>query len=244
MEQGIIIGCDKAQEWLLPWWWQHYSKHNTHPVAFVDFGMSETAKKWSQKNGIYLFLPQLPEKQSIEIPEHVKIEWEARYGELWPFRSAWFKKPQACLHSPFTKSFWIDLDCQVKADLSPLFHLLSFGIEITLAKDLLPTHKESYFNSGIVGFTQNAPVLHRWAKLSLEHPDLFPGDQEALSKAIYLEPTAYLELPSIYNWSWSLPNNPEAKIIHFHGGQGKLHLIETVKNSKQVESFFQLFDSS
>jgi hypothetical protein len=56
-QSGIIVGCDANQEWLLPWWWDHYCKHNSYPVAFVDFGMSEAALAWCQEKGQCISLP-------------------------------------------------------------------------------------------------------------------------------------------------------------------------------------------
>ena len=38
---GVIVGSDYSQEWLLPWWWENYTKHNRYPVTFVDFGLSQ-----------------------------------------------------------------------------------------------------------------------------------------------------------------------------------------------------------
>ncbi len=56
MTKGILIGCDQNQEWMLEWWWAHYSRHNCYPVAFVDFGMSQEAKKWCQSKGHWISL--------------------------------------------------------------------------------------------------------------------------------------------------------------------------------------------
>jgi len=42
---GLITGCDETHEWMLPTWWKHYSKRNSSPVSFIDFGMSKSAKK-------------------------------------------------------------------------------------------------------------------------------------------------------------------------------------------------------
>ena len=101
--QGIIVGCDKAQEWLLPWWWQHYSKLNSYPVAFADFGMTEKAIAWVSERGRYIKLPAAAPLKEVS-PE--RPEFRERTQEK---RGAWFKKPLACLYSPFPESLWIDL---------------------------------------------------------------------------------------------------------------------------------------
>ena len=54
---GIVVGADLTQEWLLPWWWSHYSRFNSLPVAFIDFGMSDEMKKWCQERGELIPLP-------------------------------------------------------------------------------------------------------------------------------------------------------------------------------------------
>ena len=51
VSRGILVGSDKKSEWLLPIWWKHYSFHFTHPVAFVDFGLSENGKKFCKERG-------------------------------------------------------------------------------------------------------------------------------------------------------------------------------------------------
>src|SRR5689334_9119639 len=57
---GVIVGCDLYQEWLLLWWWSHYSSHNAIPVAFVDMGMSEEGALWCKERGEYIKLQEIP----------------------------------------------------------------------------------------------------------------------------------------------------------------------------------------
>src|SRR5579862_7309437 len=125
-KNGIIVGTDLTQEWLLPWWWKHYSAFNAYPVAFVDFGMSDPVKDWCRERGelISLFVADVfvAEREEID-PALVKQMEEACGKEFWPSRHAWFKKPLACLQSPFVKSLWIDLDCEIRGQLDPLFDL-------------------------------------------------------------------------------------------------------------------------
>jgi len=48
--------CDKGQQWLLPWWWEQYSAHNSYPVVFVDFGLSEKGIACAKRGGsAYLY---------------------------------------------------------------------------------------------------------------------------------------------------------------------------------------------
>ena len=48
---GIVVIASHAQEWMLPWWWMHYHFHNSLPVAFIDLGLSEAARRWCARRG-------------------------------------------------------------------------------------------------------------------------------------------------------------------------------------------------
>jgi hypothetical protein len=240
-EYGLLVGCDKYEEWLLDWWWTHYTKTNSYPVAFADFGLTENGKKWCQAHGECVTCPELFSKSDQNrIPEKTRELWEKVYGKgIWDFRPVWFKKPYACIRSPFEKTIWVDLDCQINADLTPLFTLLDLGAEISILKNgpihqkirhdlnlILP--KEDHYNSGVIAFHKKSPTICKWADLSTESSDMFSGDEEALSRAIYLENPNIIDLPDIYNWSWEFPQNDNAHIIHFHG-HGKYKILDRLK---------------
>src|SRR5689334_19040244 len=120
-ERGVIVGCDETQEWLLPWWWERYSSENNFPVCFADFGMSLTARSWCEQRGEML---QIAIDCSSASSEDFPCSNEAKslYGPLLcSTRGQWFKKPFACLASPFHRSAWIDLDCEVLRPIDALF---------------------------------------------------------------------------------------------------------------------------
>ena len=102
--QGIIVGCDANQEWLLPWWWEHYSAWNRYPVVFIDFGMTTEGIAFCQQRGSCLPLgPILLMEKSIRSFKKRAI-WEQHYGKaLWHRRMIWFKKPFALLRAPFVE---------------------------------------------------------------------------------------------------------------------------------------------
>jgi len=234
--EGIIIGSDRHQEWLLPWWWEHYSAFNSYPVAFVDFGMSEKALAWCHQKGQCIKLP--PSNLNIAFPVSVKEQWEARYGKgIWQCRPTWFKKPLALLESPFSIGLWIDLDCQIRDNLDPLFKCLLFNAEIALIQE--PNFiqnlerecgfflsEEVNYNSGVIVFHQNAPILHQWMKEIIEQNEKYVTDQHALCRAIFKYKPSLVELPLLYNWPRVLGPNPEAVIFHFCGGAGKIEIIK------------------
>src|SRR5688572_4420480 len=108
LSEGIVVGCDSKQEWLLPWWWSHYSAHNEYPVAFVNFGMSPDAWKWCQERGTGICLSDSELFKEKELSPEIKKQWDGRAGDgFFYFRSAWFKKPLAFFHSPFSSSCWL-----------------------------------------------------------------------------------------------------------------------------------------
>ena len=235
---GILVGCDKNQEWLLSWWWEHYSRHNSYPVAFADLGMSPQAIAWCKERGSYINLPPFSIPHENEICELKKEQWENRCGkELWFCRSAWFKKPLALLHSPFSLSVWLDLDCQINGSLEPLFNSLVFGADIGLVREplalqlyeqekglLLPG--EINYNSGVIAFRQGATILDHWMREATENNETYIGDQSALSRAIFLHRPELIELPTHYNWLRSQGENPDALIYHFVSGEGKIEILK------------------
>lgn len=160
---GIVVGSDITLEWLLPWWWENYRKYNDFPVIFVDFGMSRDMKKWCKERGAVIRIPpiELFVAEKKEIDPSLKLEWEKKYGcSVWEDRKAWFKKPLACLQSPYHRSIWVDLDCEVRGSLRELFSCCHLSSEIAVAKERPhPIHKTIIYNSGVVVFKGERPSL-------------------------------------------------------------------------------------
>lgn len=223
-QDGIIVGSDLTQEWLLPWWWRHYRRFNAFPVTFVDFGMSSEMKEWCKEQGELITLPL-----HIDVADQQKIttllsqKWEKILGrEFWKSRNAWFKKPLACLQSPYRRTIWIDLDCEIRGPLKELFDLCENPSGLAIAKELSdPFEEQVSYNSGVLIFKYGIPVIETWAHRSLEKNHLFAGDQNVLSTIIQEEELAVFELPHIYNWSRLNEENPQAIICHWHGAHGK-----------------------
>lgn len=220
MTEGIIVGSDRMQEWLLPWWWENYHKHNHYPVAFFDFGLSEAMKQWCQARGSLLKLPlaDIFIKDREEVHPSIASKWESQYGEtFWNSRKTWFKKPFACLRSPFEKTVWLDLDCEVLGPLDFLFQSCNHPSGIALARDRIA----STYNSGVVAFRRGAAIIQEWATQSLNKTDAFRGDQDLLSQIIADRKLSICELPPIYNWNVGYGINPDTVICHWLGDAGK-----------------------
>lgn len=242
ISRGVVVGCDFKQEWLLPWWWKNYSAHNSYPVFFADFGMTPNAIDWCLQRGSSVLISS-PKKilEKHEIPLKRVNQWEARSGTgIWQVRDAWFKKPAALLSAPFEEGLWLDLDCQVRQPLDPLFNCLNFGAELGIVREpglvqecdekqglLFPG--EISYNSGVIAFRRSAPILNRWMEEILENDGKHIGDQPALCRAIFKHRPSIVELPSECNWLRTCGQNENALIYHFVSGEGKIELLETME---------------
>jgi hypothetical protein len=236
---GVLTGCDRAQEALLPWWYAHFRAHNPDlPVTFADFGLSEQARRFAAERG------QVIEVQGCQVgllAEERERRWSPRWrGELGQIRQQWFKKPFACLASPYAHTLWLDADCQVRGDLSPLFVFLSLGYELALVPEPLRGQRvaqaegytrygETSYSSGVVAFAPHSSVIAAWAKRTEEESGSFLGDQNALSLEIFLLKPPLFELPEAYNWRMEDGPNPEALILHYNG-DARTALLEELRS--------------
>lgn len=240
---GIVVGSDLTQEWLLVWWWDHYQRFNTYPVTFVDFGMSEGMKQWCRERGSFVSLPvaDIFVAEKLEINPLLIQQWENTYGcWFWSSRNAWFKKPLACLQSPYKRSIWIDLDCEIRGPLKDLFELCETGSGMALAKEDndFPS-KQTGYNAGVIVFKRGISLIETWADFSFESNDAFYGDQDVLCKIIHDQQIPITELPPIYNWSRRQTENPQAVILHWHGPHGKSHIYHQVMSSNLDGLYFE-----
>ncbi|MEI6241809.1 MAG: hypothetical protein WCP39_00190 [Chlamydiota bacterium] len=229
-ERGVIVGSDKNQEWMLPWWYYHYHQHNTLPITFIDFGMSKKALSWCKERGeIVTFREEIPITPKEQIPKNLQKEWtNPVYPNIWKSRNAWFKKPLACLYSPYKKTIWIDLDCQV---LRPLNHLFAFvekehSVSVTkhITCDLLNVKRWAY-NSGVVVFYHGSPIIQEWAKKAIAENHLWFADDFLLTDLINQKKEKFIELPPFFNWMYfdQKNSNPDLPIhiIHYYSAAGK-----------------------
>lgn len=231
-EIGVLVGLDESIEWLLPWFYSRFSNHCALDIAFADFGMSKSARSFCKERGELLFLsphPTLGKK-----PEHA-AKWEEIFGKkLWKNRGSWFKKPLALSQSPFERSLWLDLDCEVLSDLRPLFSLqpgMHLAVETPPAlareRELSTIHPdETLYNSGVILFDRDEPLIPKWIEAITKEGDAFWSDQHALSRVIYQESIPVHTLHEDYNWRMSQGLNIHAKIIHWVGSWGKEYIKE------------------
>ncbi len=233
-QEGIIVGADLSQEWLLPWWHSHYRVHNAFPIAFVDFGMSDEMKKWCRSHGelIPLYVADIFVTEKSEMDPAFAAALEKAFGkEFWSLRNAWFKKPLAFLQTPFRKSLWIDLDCQIRGPLKPIFDLCNEDLAIAIDLSIDASGGIPVYNSGVVAFKKGLPVIEKWADDCFERNHAYRADQDILNAIIQEQNIPIAEIPPIYNWSRCKEENPHAVILHWHGPQGKATISHQIAMS-------------
>ena len=232
-KEGVVVGCSQTQEWLLPWWWMHYSTHNQIPVTFVDFGdMSQEARQWCEKKGKLTSLSFSIEKfiagKDSVSSEHAKI-WKGLELDVWQRRLQWFKKPFACLQSPYKWSLWLDLDCEIRKSLSPLFSFSDNPMKMALAEEPPLVQKfheqkgliqfgEIEYNTGVIAFQHGSTIIQDWAKMGIQFNNALRGDQEAYSRMVFLNDLQIPKLDPIYNWRGEFAVDETVAIIHWLGG--------------------------
>lgn len=249
--EGVVVGVTGDREWLLPWWWMNYRLHNRYPVAFVDFGdMSAEALLWCYQRGNVIKLnlsDDFVSKREGVAPETAR-KWESIRESIWINRIEWFKKPFAMLQSPYQRTIWVDIDCQVRGSIQRLFEVSLHAGGIALAPEDACSQKimfehsliqpgEILYNTGVVVFERDSPIMQEWAKESTDQNHLFLGDRQLLTHILFSKEMPFTRLPPIYNWQVDLSSSlfDKAAILNWAGAV-KQTLEEHVYQLK--EDFF------
>lgn len=219
-EDGILVGAEISQEWMLPWWWENYRKHNPFPVAFADFGMSARMQSWCAERGevIAVKIPDCFVAAQDELDPRLAAEWlGGRSDTFWDIRPIWFKKPFACLQTPFQRTIWIDIDCEIRDSLTELFSCCENPNEIAMGR----YNDASIYNAGVIPFKRGNRIFSIWASESLKRNHLFRSDQELLVALLAELNISIQELSRCWNWSRKWAEESDIKIYHWHGEPGK-----------------------
>ena len=154
-DKAFLTGCDKKTEWMLEWFVENYKKHNSLPLIFANFGVSESKLEWCRENfHAVMNMSKIPER-------------------------GWFKKPRSMLSCPSKQTVWIDTDCEVLDNIEGIFNKFVPG-KLCMVEDKPWTRRrgEKWYNSGVVGFIDKPMILHQWCQLVHDEPTV--GDQETL----------------------------------------------------------------
>lgn len=257
---GVLVASDSNQEWTLPWWWHHYKRCNNLPVTFVDLGLSPIALSWCEKKGKVLSLKNeinfVAPKEKI--PSYLVADWEQIYGkQIWDFRPKWFLKPLALSLTPYTKTLYLDTDCEVRCKISPLFNYLNNNeAQIAIARCTPSPHsktrkavknilksQEVHYNSGVILYSKKSEIIQKYYEKAFLDNHLFPGDQELLGHLLFHEKKLYRELPQKFNYQRVDPNLKafqNASIRHWAGRYEKMLILRQAMYF--AESSFIEFD--
>lgn len=235
-KDGVMTGCDSQQEWMLPWWHRCFREHNDCKIVFADFGMTKEAREWCESRGEVISV-DFPEKYFIsksQIPADKIALWESIYRaeRLWSSRKAWFMKPLAMVKTPFLRTIWIDLDCEVKGPIQSVFSVCDEKDGIAAVVEPLPSIEkqqqlgflkegQKLYNTGVVVFKRGAFPIKEWAKEALQKNGDYPGNQTLLVQLLSKKKWTVYELESRYNWRMMHGSNPNAVIIHWVSVSGK-----------------------
>ena len=209
-DRAFLTGCDYKHEWILPWFFKNYKKHNDTPLVFADFGIKNRDLLTDNVHAI------------------VNLANTTEQG--------WFKKPKAMLNCPAEKTVWIDTDCEILSNVDDIFDLLKPN-KLNMVEDKPWTKRRgqygTWYNSGVVGFIGKPIILKQWAKWILESNQI--GDQEVLYERLdQLQKLTYINpLPNEYNWlrvqlENDNQNSWDKKIIHWTGYKGKEKIKELI----------------
>ena len=207
VQAGVIVACDRDQEWLLPWWWRHYSSHSSYPVHFIDFGMSSEGVSWCKERGSYEPLVGFDHFHEHPVEDEQRKIWETEISSIFDFRRTYFKKPFALIQSPFDLTIWLDLDCQLIGPLDPLFTVLHMGVDFSVK----PQGKG--YSAGVIAFRKDSTTLKAWFEEINRRNELYIHDEQALERFQITWP-----LPEIYNWNPLHGENLQAVVLHYQGG--------------------------
>jgi len=234
---GILVGCDHTQEWLLSPWHSSLRKHHPNtPIAFGDLGMSDEGRAWCQQHGHLIPAAQIP---PLPQPTSQEPGWPYA-GEHWvqtghqpsSSQSVLFRKPLLMKQSPFTRTLYLDLDCQILGSLSPLFSMRLGPARMGLRKSTDVFEMQSIgtdkrlripsYNSGVVVFEQNSRLLDFWIFLLAREIHAFSTDDRLLAFAMACYHMRPAEFTLEYNWLYHWGVNPRAVICHWIGEPGKV----------------------
>jgi len=203
----FLTGCDSKTEWMLAWFLKNFNKHNTTPIVFADFGVSEYGLNHASSCAR-------------------TIDMTSTGGQ------GWFKKPQAMIEASKIANnvCWIDTDCHVLGNLSGVFDLVEPN-KLAMVEDepWSKRRQEVWHNTGVVAFKDRPPILDEWFKAVKANP--VQGDQEVLHTILRKDLKRQINttsLPAEYNWLRLMLqdglDSKKKKVMHWTGAKGKEYI--------------------
>ena len=224
---------------MIPWWFSSIRRFSSLPIHIIDIDLPDQRRAWCDKYGIgrTLFSLNKSPAQKQEIDEALAKLWESNYlGNVWQNREVWFAKPEVLQKTPFQKTLFLDLDCEVKGPIDSLLELpASFAIcknpdfvqeEAILNQLIRPG--ESIYNSGVILYERGHPLIDQWANLSYETANQHMGDEDILSLILNKTSTPFDLIPEAFNCRPTSQNVGKAHVVHHVGIEGKRNIMAQI----------------
>ena len=205
LSKAVLVGSDANTEWMLPWFVENFKKHNDTHLSIVDFGMTEEAQKWCETN-----VDSLGDMR-VETPH------------------AWFLKPFAMANSPFKKTIWLDIDCEILGDVSPIFSkIVPDKLSMVVDRPWSKRFNTTMYNSGVVAFEGRPKILELRCERIKSKPGR--GDQETLHEM--LDPLQQMMYINEIENKWNVlrlqhiegPKVNDTVVNHWTGMKGKEYI--------------------
>ncbi len=144
-------------------------------------------------------------------------------------------------YTPFDITVYLDCDTVIQGDFSALFHLPSpKHIVVTQFCNWTPKHKviahriarwsaicpdligpaltfDKALNSGVFGFSRDSSLFHGWFHLAFMGRHEFIPDEIAMQLLLPKVPAVVLDDRFNCSAKYGRPDDPDVRIIHFHG---------------------------
>lgn len=199
--------------------------------------MSKSARMWCEQKGkvISFVLPPffLQEKRPFSFP---KTWHPSKVDYVTNRRHIWFTKAFSLFQTPYDKTIWIDLDCEVKKSVQPLFDFCenTSGFAITYDVDhttkewkddgLLSPDAEGH-QVGVFSFKRKSPVLNKWIQSCYDNHHQELSEQTCLNHVLKKENFDITIFSKKYNWVYLDNSHPDATILHYAGPWPKRELL-------------------
>jgi len=185
MEKGVMTLLKSGDEKTLKTWWENYSKHNAYPVTFCDLGIDEKTKKWCASKGSLLTVSK-------------------------DAKNTAFLKVEMLLKSPYDKTIWTDLDCEIRKDLAPLYEMSECKDGFAISYDTKASSMQ--YEGGVFAFKKGSPFVDKWRDYCIKNSSDAQAEQNGL-KHLCNDPNLRITiLSSTFNWQEASIRSPHAAI--------------------------------
>lgn len=238
MTKGVLTGCNEKHEWMLKWWLTNYTKHNSYPVTFFDFGMSPSALNFCKSKGEVITIDK-PPLENIYDPIG-DVPWKKSFfNHQVSQRPIWFTKPFAFMKAPYKRNLWLDIDCEVKKPLESLINLplgkAQFAIREYDPKATKHARKEGFVNSkghclttGVTLFDKDSPLLQEWIEYIYKNYSREHSEDSALANLLTQKPFDIINFSEKYNYDNPEKTLPDTYIHHHMGTHQKRTLMQNM----------------